>query len=108
MSQKIAIASFEVLARTFPYAIFFHVDLQLHACIKCVMSLYRYFQHQGGLPSAKEMGQTPLATAESNKVVEKVILEAAHGPTRKRRYVTMYTDEDRAKIRRYAAENGNV
>ena len=73
------------------------------------MSLYRYFQRQGGLPSTKETGLTPLATAEANKVVEKVInSEAAHGSTRKRRYITTYTGEDRAKIGRYAAENGNT
>ena len=70
------------------------------------MSLYRYLQRQGGFPSAKETGLTPHATVEADKIAEKVVSEETYAPTKKRRYTTTFTDENKAKIGRYATENG--
>ena len=71
------------------------------------MSLYRYFQRQGILPTARDTGLTSHTTAEANKCVEKVVSGTGQSATRKRKYTTTFTGEDRAKIGRYADENGN-
>ena len=70
------------------------------------MSLLRYFKPANRLPTADEAGLPTTVTAEVNKAVEK----AQHGASKvekskKRKYTTAFTPEDRAAIGRYAAEN---
>lgn len=66
------------------------------------MSLLKYFKPS---PSQTEIGKR--LTAAANKEVERVTSAASSAERKRKRYAT-YTDEDRAKIGRYAAENGNV
>ena len=71
------------------------------------MSLYKYFQpSSANLPSPEEVGLGETVTAEANSAVREKFgrIEAARGKKRKR--YTAFTDEERARIGRYAAENG--
>ena len=68
----------------------------------------RYFQCQGGLSTPRDTGLTPHTTAGTYKCVKKVVSGKGQDATRKREYTTTFTDEDRAKIGRYAAESGNA
>ena len=72
------------------------------------MSLFQYFKRQDGLPTAKETGLTPHATAEANRAVEKVLADDVTIRKGKRRYTTDFSSEDRAKIGKFAVENGNA
>ena len=70
------------------------------------MSLFKYFKRAESLPTASQTGIGEQLTAAANKEVERAISTTTSSGKRKR-YAT-YTDQDRAKIGRYAAENGNV
>ena len=73
------------------------------------MSLLRYFKPANRLPTADEAGLPTTVTAEVNKAVEKALHGASKvEKSKKRKYTTAFTPEDRAAIGRYAAENGNA
>ena len=73
------------------------------------MSLLRYFKSANRLPTADEAGLPTTVTAEVNKAVEKALHGASKvEKSKKRKYTTAFTPEDRAAIGRYAAENGNA
>ena len=62
--------------------------------------MYKYFQPSSAdLPSPEEVGLGEAAAPFEKSSV------AAHG--RKRKRYTAFTDEERARIGHYAAENGN-
>ena len=68
------------------------------------MSLLKYFKPV--LPSSAQTGIGESATLAANKEVEKITEPPS--TSRKRKQYATYTEEDRGKIGRYAAENGNV
>ena len=76
------------------------------------MSPYRYFVRKGELPTPQDTGLKAHTITEANKRVNGILTK--HPPTneagtlRKRRYTATFTAEDREKIRKYAAENGNA
>ena len=59
------------------------------------------------LPSPEEVGLGKAVTAEANSAIREEFgrIEAARGKMRKR--YALFTDKERARIGRYAAENGN-
>ena len=67
------------------------------------MSLFKYFKP--ALPSPAQSGIGESLTVAANKEVEKITGPPA---SRKRKQYATYTDEDRGKIGRYTAKNGNV
>ena len=71
-------------------------------------SILRYFK--SSQPTAEETGLTSREVGAANKAVQKVIENVSAGASlrgrQKRKYTTTFTAEDRAKIGRYAAENG--
>ena len=72
------------------------------------MSLYRYFQpSSANLPSAEEAGLGEALTAEANSAVREELERVSAARGKKRKRYTAFTDEERAKIGGYAAENGN-
>ena len=77
------------------------------------MSLRKYFKPVSMLLTPEKAGLPTFATAEANKAVERA-LESGKESTgtkaagMKRKYTSTFTPEDRAKIGKYAAENGNT
>ena len=70
------------------------------------MSLLRYLnQTKTPLPTVHQTAIGEQATTEANRQVERVVGEMQSG---KRKRYTTYTDKDKARIGRYAAENGNT
>ena len=73
------------------------------------MSLRRYFKPISTLPTPEETGISAVATKEANKAVKRVLDEdkSEKPPLKLRKYTTL-SDEQRAKVGKYAAENGNT
>ena len=71
--------------------------------------LRRYFKPVAALPTAVETSVGEVATTTANKAVQQVIEGGAEsgGRGRERKAYTTFTDEQRAKRGKYAAENGN-
>ena len=73
------------------------------------MSILKYFKRT--LPSADDTKIGEAATKEANQRVQ-AALDRAIGPSStgrwKQKTYAVYTDEDRAKIGRFAAENSNA
>lgn len=72
------------------------------------MSILRYFRKTLLSASETEIGE--VATREMNKRVQEVLdrVEGSSSRRRKQKPYTVYSDEDRARIGRYAAENSNA
>ena len=74
------------------------------------MSILHYFKKT--LPSAGETEIGEVATREANQIVQGVLDRAGGEPgpsgQRKRKPYTVYTGKERARIGRFAAENGNA
>ena len=70
------------------------------------MSLLHYFKPISTLPTPEETGIGEAATKQANKAVQRV-LESEEPPPKQRKYTT-YSDEQRAEVGKYAAENGNA
>ena len=74
------------------------------------MSILHYFKKT--LPSAGETEIGEVATREPNQIVQGVLDRAGGEPgpsgRRKQKPYTVYTGEERARIGRFAAENGNA
>ena len=66
----------------------------------------RFYTPFSGLPRPSETGIGEQATVEENNAVQKVIEQ--QGMTSKRKAYTAFTGEQRAKIVRFAAKNGNA
>ena len=69
------------------------------------MSLLKYLNQKNPLPTPRQTAIGKQATSEANRQVERVIGERQVG--KRKKYAT-YTNEDRAWIGQYAAENGNI
>ena len=71
--------------------------------------LRRYFKTVVALPTAAETGIGEVDTTAANKAVQQVIDGGAEsgGRGRKHKAYTNFTDEQRAKRGKYAAENSN-
>ena len=73
----------------------------------CTMSLHRYFKRL--LPTSEETGLGEATTQAANKSVKRVLAGEGETSAKKpRKERSVYSDEDRAAIGRYAAENGNA
>ena len=74
------------------------------------ISILQYFKKT--LPSAHETKIGEVATKETNQRVQSALARGELGPSssgrRKRKAYAVYTDEDRARIGRFAAENNNA
>lgn len=71
------------------------------------MSLYNYFQPSATqLPTAQDAGISESYTAGANDAVERQLSEDKQRGKKRKRY-TVFSDEQRAEIGKYAAENGN-
>ena len=68
------------------------------------MSLYNYFHPVFSLPTSQQSGLSEHGTFEANKAVEQVSEKKAG---EKWKY-SSFTDEDRATVGKFAAENGNT
>ena len=68
------------------------------------MSLRRYFQPKTLLPTPEQTGIGERPTTSANTEVREQMMQA---DGRKRKAYTAFTDEDRAKIGKHAAKNGN-
>ena len=65
------------------------------------MSLFKYFQRKEGfLPTPEQAGLSEKATKAANTAVMEV-------KSKKRKCYINFTDEERAKVGQFAAENGN-
>ena len=74
-----------------------------------MMSLYRYFTSEVSfLPMPEATGIRKHATREANMAVKQAIQVRESQKGKKRKYNTSFTDQDRAKIGRFAAENSNT
>ena len=73
------------------------------------MSLRQYFQPATTLPMASQTQLSPNVLQEVNQAVRAALQPKENGGrrTRKRKYTT-FTPEDRARIGKYASENGNA
>ena len=74
------------------------------------MSILSYFKPSSMLPSPSDTGIGVVATKEANEDIRKVIDRGASANvvSKKRKAYTAFSDETRADIGRYAAENGNA
>lgn len=74
------------------------------------MSLRRYFQPATTLPTASQTQLSPNVLQEVNQAVRAALQPKENGGRRasKRKYTTSFTPEDRARIGKYASENGNA
>ena len=73
------------------------------------MCIQRYFKPVSSLLTLEEMGIGVLAKKEANKAMQCVLDEqSSQQPSSKRRKYTTFSDEQRAKVGKYAAENGNT
>ena len=71
------------------------------------MSLYNYLQPSTSqLPTAQDTGISGSYTAGANNAVEKQLRQDKQRGKKRKRY-TVFSDEKRAEIGRYVAENGN-
>ena len=70
------------------------------------MALYKYFKRQS-LPSSEETNLGEIMTREANAAVQAVLNDDGRVKGGKRKY-THYMPEQRAKIAKYATENGNT
>ena len=71
------------------------------------MSLYNYFQPSTSqLPTAQDASISESYTAGANDAVEKQLSKDKQQGKKRKRY-TVFSDEKRAEIGRYAAENRN-
>ena len=70
------------------------------------MSLLHYFKPISTLPMLEETGIGEAATKQANKAVQQV-LESEQPPSKQRMYTT-YSNEQQAKVGKYATENGNT
>ena len=68
------------------------------------MSLRRYFQPKTFLPTPEQTGIGERPTTSANTEVREQMMQA---DGRKWKAYTAFTDEDRAKIGKHAAKNGN-
>ena len=70
------------------------------------------FVRKGELPTPQDTGLKAHTISEANKRVNGILTKDQPtneaGTLKKRRYSTTFTGEDRAKIGKYAAENGNA
>ena len=64
------------------------------------MSLFKYFGKKDAIPTPEQAGLSEKATKAANAAVMEV-------KSRKSKCYINFTDEDRAKIGQYAAENAN-
>ena len=69
------------------------------------MALLKYFK--SSLPTAKETGMSEIATREANAAVSRVMTPTQQ-TSRKRKAYSVFSDEQRATIGKYATENGNA
>ena len=69
------------------------------------MALLKYFK--SSLPTAKDTGMSEIATREANAAVSRV-MTLPQQTSRKRKAYSIFSDEQRATIGKYAAENGNA
>ena len=73
------------------------------------MSIRSYFKPACSLPTPVETGIGAVATKEANRAVQRVLDEqSSQQPSPKRRKYTTFNDEQRARVGKYAAENGNT
>ena len=73
------------------------------------MSILNYFKAKTTLPTASQPSLTEDAVQCANREVERVLEELQmQGGRRKRKAYSTFSDEDRAVIGKYAAENGNA
>ena len=73
------------------------------------MSIQSYFKPARSLPTPAETGIGEVATKEANRAVQRVLDEqSSQQPSPKRRKYTTFNDEQRARVGKYAAENGNT
>ena len=73
------------------------------------MSILRYFKPSSTLPAPSEVQISPLATKEANKAAqEELNRQQAVCQKCKRKTYTSFSNETRADIGKYAAENGNT
>ena len=71
------------------------------------MSLLRFFKPLGQLPTADQTGLPAHAVTSANSAVKRALDgEDTDRARRKRKYTTIFTPEDRAKVGKYAAQNG--
>ena len=70
-----------------------------------VMALLRYFQVTASLPTAEETALGDTVTQSTNATV---LREVQADRPRKRKPYTVFTDEQRAAIGKYASEHGNA
>ena len=70
--------------------------------------IHRYFKPIAGLPRPSETNIGERATTEANTAVQNVLEKQQQTGKRKRKAYTSFGDEQRAKIGRYAAENGTA
>ena len=74
------------------------------------ISLLNFFKPIDSLPTAEQTGLPSNVVSAANRAVEKT-LRGSDGDDdhkRPRKYTTMFTSEDRAKLGQYAAQNGVV
>ena len=73
-------------------------------------SLLRFFKPlDQPLPTAEQTGLPPHAVSSANSAVKRALHgEDADRAKRKRKYTTTFTAEDRAKVGKYAVQNGVV
>ena len=74
------------------------------------MSIRNYLKPTNKLPTAAETGLPALAVESANSAVAKFGKKQLHhqdapAGSWKRKYTSTFTDEDRAKVGKYAAEN---
>lgn len=69
------------------------------------MSIPSYFKPVLSLPTPEDTGIRVDATKAANKAVQRVLEQPL--PSKRCKYTT-FTDEQRVKVGKYAAENGNT
>ena len=72
------------------------------------MSLFKYFKSPDSLPTAKDTGMSEAVMREVNEAISRVLTSTEPSTSRKRKVYSVFSDEQRATIGQYAAENGNA
>ena len=70
------------------------------------MSLVKYFK--SSLPTANDTGMGETVIREANAAVSRVLTPTEQSTSRKRKVYSVFSNEQRATIGQYAAENGNT
>ena len=86
-----------------------HDDIYTELISTCVVALYQYFEKASVLPNPDGPSSTQIpssAIAKANKEVKPLIKKSTSNKSGKRGQYLVYTDEEKLKIGKQAAEMG--